>query len=361
MRACSCNSLHGLWHVCRAAGAGLPLVTQMKSRIFFYLRNVNVAGLPKTKHEYWDWLTTGHSLDESWGRYHWTLLTFLNLKGGKFSPVITDEPPDEGVILCHRDDMIASEKRRELQYWVCLQVDRNSPALEANHHVFHNSRQRLRYTNHYSFIPPWLQSNLIPRDRHRGSKVENIAYFGYEANLHESLRTSNFRAQLHDLDLNMIFVPPAKWHDYRETDVLLGIRTFGEGSDHHRKPALKLMNAWAAGVPAVLGCESAYRAIGVNATDYIEAISSEDLLEALCRLKRRPDLVKALTENGRRKVNSYSDVANINRWELLLETRILPDYEAMVRSSFRRKLFTFKLELLRRIAWRAPALFGTAD
>lgn len=46
------------------------------------------------------------------------------------------------------------------------------------------------------------------------------------------------------------------WRDYREADVVVAVRPF-DSSLHAAKPPSKLINAWLAGVPALLGAEAA--------------------------------------------------------------------------------------------------------
>jgi hypothetical protein len=47
------------------------------------------------------------------------------------------------------------------------------------------------------------------------------------------------------------------WHDYSTDDLVLAVRDLTE-KDALVKPASKLVNAWIAGVPALLGPEPAF-------------------------------------------------------------------------------------------------------
>ena len=59
-------------------------------------------------------------------------------------------------------------------------------------------------------------------------------------------------------------------------------------SDYFAKPASKLVNAWHAGVPALLGPEPAYQALRMQ-FDYIEIRSPEDAIREVIRLKENPE------------------------------------------------------------------------
>ena len=91
-----------------------------------------------------------------------------------------------------------------------------------------------------------------------------------------------------------------EWHDFRETDAVVAIRSFDQDL-HHIKPASKLVNAWHAHVPAILGRESAYRALRQSSVDYIEASSFVEAKAAIEMLKRDPGPRCSMAENGRRR------------------------------------------------------------
>ena len=70
------------------------------------------------------------------------------------------------------------------------------------------------------------------------------------------------------------------------------------------KPASKLVNAWAAGVPAMLGPEPAYRELRSSPLDFLETPAAEAVLDAIDRLRGEPGLYAAMAENGLRRAAS---------------------------------------------------------
>jgi len=123
---------------------------------------------------------------------------------------------------------------------------------------------------------------------------------GVEQNIADELLDDTFREQMKSLGLNWQLVhDKAKWPDYSNMDAMLAVRSFG-GNTHDNKPAAKLYNAWHAGVPAVLGQESAFRHEGSPGNDYVEVGSPAETVAVLKRLKEdltfRQDLVAAANE-----------------------------------------------------------------
>ena len=115
------------------------------------------------------------------------------------------------------------------------------------------------------FIPSWLQPGLIPRDRGRGTQVQAIAYMGNRQELHDELATPAWADALGAReflwgDRSVTFVgngqPYARqrWNDYSAIDVVVALRPPAMW-DIWSKPAAKLQNAWAAGLPAILSSE----------------------------------------------------------------------------------------------------------
>jgi hypothetical protein len=90
---------------------------------------------------------------------------------------------------------------------------------------------------------------------------------------------------------------------------------------HTGKPATKLINAWRAGAPAVLGPEVAYRELRRSELDYLEAASLAEARAAVERLAGDPQLYRAMVDNGHTRARELSFAATTGRWaELLFET-----------------------------------------
>jgi hypothetical protein len=87
------------------------------------------------------------------------------------------------------------------------------------------------------------------------------------------------------------------------------------------KPATKLVNAWQAGVPALLGPEQAFQELRRSELDYLEVASVAEAREAVLQLRRDPGLYRAMVENGLRRGEEFAPEALVPRWAgLLFET-----------------------------------------
>ena len=188
------------------------------------------------------------------------------------------------------------------------------------------------------FLPLWPQPGLIPRDPARADTWANAAYYG-EENIAPEMQGPAWEEALRSLQLNWHFVGPEKWHDFRETDVVVAVRGF----DRHRrtnKPPSKLFNAWRAGVPAVLGCETAYQQQRRSELDYLEVRSFPEVIAALRRLREDPELRRAMSANGLERAKESDPVLMTKRWQEFLESKAIPAHEALQRTgAWRRSLF----------------------
>lgn len=111
------------------------------------------------------------------------------------------------------------------------------------------------------------------------------------------------------------------WPDFRDVDLLVALRP-PDRRLWTAKPATKLVNAWLAGVPAVLGPEVAYRELRRSPLDYLEAATVEEARDAVLRLSAAPDLYRAMVENGRARAAELSREAIAGRWIRLLGEEI---------------------------------------
>jgi hypothetical protein len=178
--------------------------------------------------------------------------------------------------------------------------------------------------------------------------VRNVVFKGDLPNLHEPFRSEGFLAALAKRGLRLVLDgKPASgtvsWADYREADLVLAARNLTE-RDARVKPASKLVNAWHAGVPALLGPEPAYQALRRCELDYVEVRTPEDALAAIDRLTAEPALYRAMVEQAARRAPELSEGAITDLWTQLLEkaARLLPAWRRLPRPV-----------RLVRLAWRA--------
>lgn len=162
------------------------------------------------------------------------------------------------------------------------------------------------------------QPGLLPRDPARGTRIERITFKGHN-NLSEDLRSDHFMNELQRLgiefeqDYRRFDTGQHNWHDYREADVVLAVRNDTLYRVSH-KPASKLINAWAAGVPALLGPEPAFEELRRSELDFITVRNRNEAVRALQRLKSDPDLYRAMVENGLSRSRAYTEDSILDTW-----------------------------------------------
>jgi hypothetical protein len=260
----------------------------------------------------------------------WTVQTYLHLRASGFPGELTHTIPTDGILIAHRKSIPRDFVPPDGVLFVCLRADATFHPY-AHLHVVQN-RDALSSWFPSVYMPHWPQPGLVPRDPARGNTWENAAYFGDPASFSKEMQGTAWDEMLRSVGLNWHFVQPDKWHDFRDADVVVAVRGF----DAHRrtnKPASKLFNAWHAGVPAVLGCESACQHERRSALDYLEVRSFEEIGAALRKLKDDPDLRRAMRENGLARAKETEPAVITGRWQEFLETTALPAYEVLRRGS----------------------------
>jgi len=300
-------------------------------RVFFYLPIDKDVPLPESIDNYWDWqknLKTPQGF--LWGRYHWVAQTYLFLKAAGVDCLIVRELPSEGIVVSHIDYFSADYFPKTLKpnkklFLISMLVDRKFAKNPfSNLYVVHNPLQD--DSKKFFYISPWPQINLIPRDCNRGERFENIAYYGRKGKLPRELYSDSFKEKMDSLGLNFIIKEPNQWNDYSEVDAVIAFRGFNLKNIYKDKPALKLINCWKAGVPSVLGCESAYRIIGEKNKDYLEAKSPEEIIRCLGDLKSDIKLRRKIIENGTLKYKDYDNDKVVSMWKDFLSKAVFPAY-----------------------------------
>jgi hypothetical protein len=211
----------------------------------------------------------------------------------------------------------------------------------------------------HHYIPHWPQPNLKPRDVSRGTLVENLVFKGRDYNLDDIFRTPSFLGQLEALGIRLVTSSEQperqfdEWRDYSEADVVLAVRN-NTHYDISRKPPLKLINAWFAGCPAILGPEPAYQWLRKSELDYIEVRTPDQAIAALKQLRDNPKLYAAMVENGFRRAQEFTPNQTAHYWRKLLAEPITAGYEQWLRQSAMQKLVGRPLQFaLRRLKHRS--------
>ena len=210
------------------------------------------------------------------------------------------------------------------------------------------------------FIPHWPQPALIPRRSERGSTIENIVFKGDQINLYESFRSPEFKEELEKLGVKLIINgKPEKglvtWHDYSTDDLVLAVRDLTE-KDALVKPASKLVNAWIAGVPALLGPEPAFGEQRQSDLDYIEVTTPQAVFEAVKLLESQPELYQKMVANGLKRAEDFTTEKMIQRWYELLSGPVADRYGHWLKRNQVSRIAEFSLRSIQhKIAGRQAA------
>ena len=215
---------------------------------------------------------------------------------------------------------------------VCAQHDRPRPA-RCHARVVQNKAGVK--TEHDHYMPHWPQPGLKPRDPGRGDRIRTLCFKGALTNLGPAYRDPAFLRALEGLGVALdtsdradkLARDAVDWTDYREADLVLAVRD-QPPAKLDTKPPTKLINAWLAGTPALLGPESAYRQLRDSDLDYIEVRSPEDALEAVRALQADPARYRAMIEHGARRGAEFNAEATTRRWTDLLTGPIAEQHAA---------------------------------
>jgi hypothetical protein len=266
------------------------------------------------------------------GERAWVLQTYLRLARAGFPVRLAGTPPGAGIVVFHaKHEGELRRQRRRLGdvVLVGIRADNREPLI-ADFEVVQNGCFADGRRSFY--IPFWPQPGLLPRDPSRGAGIRRIAFKGFEQNLHPDFRSPGWRELLaaRGIEWEVDAVPFAgaatdrfgtDWPDFREVDLVLAVRP-PDRRLWTSKPATKLFNAWLAGVPALLGPEYAYRELRRSELDYLEVGSLAEAKAAVLRLLERPDLYRAMVDNGRTRGVEFTVEATLRRWVDLLTVQI---------------------------------------
>lgn len=254
------------------------------------------------------------------GVLNWSLQAFLGLQEAGFPCQLVSSIPDKGIIIAHKDCWPARVQPSRHQLFVCIKADRSLYPF-AQVHIVQNRHDDILsipwYSRHVHYMDHFPQAGLIPRRSARGTELASAAYMGTLPELESCFQSPRWTDDLRAIGVRWMQKPYRQWTDYSDVDVVFAVRRF-QGRRHARKPATKLVNAWLAGAPAILGPESAYRDLRKSDLDFIEASDYDGALEAVRRLKNDPQLFAAMVENGLGRAREYTREKVIASWEKLI-------------------------------------------
>lgn len=220
-------------------------------------------------------------------------------------------------------------------YVVVCRHDRGRPEI-CEQRIVQNPTNILDCSDH--LLPYWTQPGLQPRDPSRGTKLERVVFKGRNIYVAPPFKSSEFLQQLRALGITYQLSPDDRqavqkyWSDYTEADAVLAVRNCTP-YDLSIKPPSKLVNAWMAGCPALLGPEPAYQDLRRSELDYIEVRTPSEAIAALSFLKENPAMYQAMVENGRRRAQEFTPDRLAQRWRDLLAGEIAESYERWCKQS----------------------------
>jgi hypothetical protein len=347
----------------------------MKLPPTFFFVPENVAGepFPDCTADYWDWRVSLTKQRTFLGSFDWTLQTYLRLKDINFPCRLTRTPPDEGILIAHKDFLDSIPRPGPGVLLICLKADR-IPHTYAQLHVVQNPEDCVekaqKELGKSTFVPHWIQSFLIPRDPARQSRFENIGYIGSNLELAQEFQTERWKRELNARGFQWTMKTTSEqWHDYHDIDALVAVRKCnGKSYEFNHKPATKLYNAWHTEVPAILGTESAYQAERMSEWDYIEANTPEDVLHALIRLRDDPRFRNQMVQNGKLCAEKRTNEQILKDWGYFLTDVVPPIYGQWRRySEWDRRVYFFlcraskKMDKLKRGALKGLRLMRIVE
>lgn len=255
----------------------------------------------------------------------WIILTYLHLKRRHLNVSISDRFIPGAICVASSLDF-GIKDRTFSSFVIGCRGDGPKPAL-CDFAIVQNEANVESETD--VLMPLWPQPSLVPRAQERGNQIENIVFKGSEVNLYEAFRSPEFRQELEHLGVRLLISgwsdQTVEWNDYSNADLVLAVRDLTE-QDALVKPASKLINAWIAGVPTLLGPEPAFRQLKRSPLDYIEVRTPQEALEAIRKLQQEPSLYQQIIANGVKRAEAYTADRIAHQWREILAGPVAQRY-----------------------------------
>ncbi|HET6566615.1 MAG TPA: hypothetical protein VFG50_01540 [Rhodothermales bacterium] len=266
-------------------------------------------------------------------RRAWVVQTYLRLRRAGYDVSISADIPNHGilVVLAEGDfkQAFVRQFRRPNRQLFVLSIRADVEGFRtpfADAEIVQNGR--FADDQRVFFIPHWPQPCLIPRDAARGDTIRTISFKGRPGSLRQEFHSERFVRFLNENDLVLDEAVPRDgvqpaWHNYSTTDLVLAVRPDWSSSKLRcEKPASKLVNAWHAGAPALVGPEYAFRELRRSSLDFIEVDSVDETMAAISKLTSQPRLYTAMVENGRIRAREFTPARITAQWAEVLFERL---------------------------------------
>jgi len=171
------------------------------------------------------------------------------------------------------------------------------------------------------WLPPLPQRGLVPRSPDRYGRIRSVAFKGNPENVPPELWTGGWEAKLASRKIACVLdVPRATdgsdqaWHDFSAVDVVLCVRNPPKRRDLARKPATRLLNAWAAGCIPFVEREPAYLELVHDGEDSFVVDGLDHCLDVLDDLAADPARIGGLERGVERQRGNLAPAVVLARW-----------------------------------------------
>ena len=272
---------------------------------------------------------------------NWALQSFVQLKSlGLDVHLVPDFQPEQ---ICVAAYVQLPTRAMLSSYVVACQYDVPRPGL-CHQRIVQNQLQVAGPEDHW--VCHWPQPGIKPRRNDRGDRLERLVFKGRRKYLADEFQQPEFTSGLGRLGIELVTAPSTgdfmsqweSWKDYREADLVLAVRDVVP-EKVNSKPPSKLINAWLADCPALLGPEPAFDQLRESPLDYLEVSTASDVLDAIVDLKRQPGKYRAMIEQGRKRASEVTAEALAGQWQRILSGPVSQGYLRWRNASvFRRKV-----------------------
>lgn len=288
-----------------------------------------------------------------WTGFHsnftaWIGQTYFYLQKAGFDCEIAHKIPESGILVADRDTLDNDYPFLENVMLICVQSDKEYHP-SAHLHIVHNPPQWEKTKNSIwnpHLITHWPMPGIIPRESKRQQSIENISYIGTRGQLAPELKSDTWKKDLEAL--NCRWHPlwdKSQWHNYSDLDLMIAARSF-DRQVYPNKGAIKLINAWRAGVPAILTPEWGFMAERKSELDFMVVRSYEEALNAVSYLQNHPSYYQNMIDNGLERAKEHTMDITLNQWLDFFHQVAFPTYEKWDKMSRLQKRLLFNQRLL---------------
>jgi hypothetical protein len=292
-----------------------------------------------------------------WTGFHsnftaWISQTYFYLKQAGFSCEVAHTIPEQGILIADRDTLDNDYPFLENVMLICVQSDKEYHPSAHLHIVYNPVRWEKTKNSIWNphLISHWPMPGIIPRSSERKQLVQNISYIGTRSQLASELKSDIWKQDVEALSCQWQPIwDHSQWHNYHDLDVIVAARSFDDRV-YPNKGSIKLINAWRAGVPAILTPELGFMNERKSELDFWVVRSYQEVLRAVSYLQNNPSHYQKMIENGLERAKEHTMDITLNQWLDFFHHVAFPTYEKWEKMSqlekrwlFNQRFFYFKI------------------